>query len=89
LDPEPVVYHAEVIYRNGKRVGHVSSASYGHTLGGAVGLGVVSAEGSAEGVVNKDFIEKGNWEIEISGEKFPLKVSLRPLYDPDNKKIRV
>lgn len=89
LDPEPLLYHAEVVYRNGTIVGHVASASYGHTLGGAVGLAMVSAKGSPEGVVNKDFLEKGVWEIEISGKKYPCKASLRPLYDPDNKKIKI
>lgn len=41
LDPEPLMYHAEVLWRNGVRVGDVRAASYGHTLGGAVGLALV------------------------------------------------
>lgn len=35
------MFHAEVVYRNGKRVGDIRVASYGHTLGGAVGLSMV------------------------------------------------
>jgi 4-methylaminobutanoate oxidase (formaldehyde-forming) len=85
LDPEPLMYHAEIVYRNDQVVGHVASASYGHTLGGAVGLAMVTAP---EGVVNKQFLEEGKWEIEIAGKKYPAKASLRPLYDPNNKKIR-
>ena len=34
-----MMYHAEVVWRNGVRVGDIRAASYGHTLGGAVGLG--------------------------------------------------
>ena len=37
-DPSALMFHAEVVRRNGKAVGYVRAASYGHTLGGAVGL---------------------------------------------------
>ena len=33
LDPEALLYHAEVIWRDGVRVGDIRAASYGHTLG--------------------------------------------------------
>jgi 4-methylaminobutanoate oxidase (formaldehyde-forming) len=42
LDPEPLLFHAEVVYRNGVAVGHVRAGSYGWTFGGAVGLAMVS-----------------------------------------------
>ena len=42
-DPEPLLFHAEVVHRDGQPVGYVRSASYGHTLGGAVGLAMVEA----------------------------------------------
>ena len=37
-DPEPLMYHGEIVYRNGEIVGDVRAASYGFTLGGSVGL---------------------------------------------------
>ena len=37
-DPGPLMFHAEVVWRDGVAVGYVRAASYGHTLGGAVGL---------------------------------------------------
>ncbi len=43
-DPKPLLYHGEVIFRNGKPAGYVRSGSYGHTLGGAVGLFMIEAE---------------------------------------------
>ena len=42
-DPEPMLFHAEVVRRDGKPVGYVRAGSYGHTLGGAVGLAMVEA----------------------------------------------
>ena len=41
-DPAPMLYHNEPIWRDGELVGRVTSGSYGHTVGGAVGLGYVT-----------------------------------------------
>ena len=41
--PEPMMYHAEIVHRNGQPIGDVRSASYGHTLGGAVGLAMIES----------------------------------------------
>jgi 4-methylaminobutanoate oxidase (formaldehyde-forming) len=83
-DPEPLMYHAEVVYRNGKAVGYVRAASYGHSLGGAVGLAMV--EGGEP--MTPDWIKAGSWELEINGKKYPAVASLRPMFDPDMKKIK-
>ena len=83
-DPEPLLYSSQPIYRNGQRVGHLDSAGYGHTLGGAVGLGYVNHD---EGVT-ADFITGGQFEIEIGGQRHPAKASLRPMYDPKGLKVR-
>lgn len=85
-DPIPLMYHGEVIYRNDERVGDVRAASYGHTLGGAVGLALITArEGQ---VVNKQYLTEGKWEVEIAEKKYPINLSLGPMYDPTNKKIK-
>ena len=77
LDPEPLMYHAEVLRRDGEEVGYVRAASYGHTLGGAVGLAMVRGD-----------VSTGDWTVEINGAQYPAKVSLRPLYDPTNARIK-
>lgn len=84
-DPEPMLYHAEVIYRNGKRIGYVRAGSYGFTLGGAVGLFMIEADEA----VNKAFIDEGEWEIEIVDKRYPAVVSLSPMYDPKMKQIKM
>ncbi len=43
-DPEPLMFHAEVVRRDGAPAGYVRAASYGHTLGGAVGLAMIEAD---------------------------------------------
>ena len=83
-DPEPLIYHNEPIWRGGEIVGHITSAAFGHTLGGAVGLGYVSAEPGAPA----DAVLGATYEVEVACERYAAEVSLRPLYDPDNAKIR-
>ncbi len=83
-DPEPVLWGGELILRNGKPVGDLKSASYGHTLGGAVGLGYVS---SKQGV-DKAFIESGSYEIDIAGKRVPAKAYLRTPYDPKLERVK-
>ena len=83
-DPEPLLFHAEVVHRDGEPVGYVRAASYGHTLGGAVGLAMVEAGEP----VDQAYLDAGRWEVEIAGRCFPAIASLRPLYDPEMRRVR-
>jgi 4-methylaminobutanoate oxidase (formaldehyde-forming) len=38
--------------------------------------------------VNADYLASAKWEIEIAGSTYPAEVSLKPMYDPENKKIK-
>jgi 4-methylaminobutanoate oxidase (formaldehyde-forming) len=83
-DPEAMLYHAEVVHRDGRALGYVRAASYGHTLGGAVGLAMLEAD---EPITN-EFVATGTWEVDVAGRRVPAVASLRPMYDPDNARIR-
>jgi 4-methylaminobutanoate oxidase (formaldehyde-forming) len=83
-DPEPLLYHAEIVRRNGRPVGYVRAASYGHTLGGAVGLAMV--DGGEP--IDQAWLNQGCWEVDIAGKLYPAAASLRPLYDPDMKRVK-
>jgi 4-methylaminobutanoate oxidase (formaldehyde-forming) len=83
-DPEPLMFHAEVVRRNGLAVGYIRAASYGFTLGGAVGLAMVDAGEP----LTQAWIDAGEWTVEIAGMNYPAVASLRPLYDPTNERIR-
>ena len=82
-DPRPQLFHAEVVYRNASPVGYVRSASYGHTLGGAVGLVMVEADRP----VDADYL-KADWQVDVAGQRYEALASFRPMYDPDNARIR-
>jgi 4-methylaminobutanoate oxidase (formaldehyde-forming) len=83
-DPEPLLFHAEVVHRDGQPVGYVRSASYGHTLGGAVGLAMIEAGCN----VDQAYLDDGDWEVDIAGRRFPAIASIKPLYDPEMKRVR-
>lgn len=83
-DPDALLYHAEIVKRNGVSVGYVRAGSYGHTLGGAVGLFMLEAGEP----ITEAYLEAGKWEIEIAGKMYPVSVSMKPMFDPDNKKIK-
>ncbi len=81
---KPLVYHNEPIWRDGKRVGYLSSGMFGHTLGRAIGLGYVKADGDC----TPDYVLAGKYEIEIARDRFPAKASLKPMYDPASARVK-
>jgi len=84
-DPEPLLFHNEIVHRDGKAVGYVRSASYGFTLGGAVGLAMIDAGEP----LTQAWIDEGSWEIDIGGTRYPAVASLRPLYDPKSERVKM
>jgi heterotetrameric sarcosine oxidase gamma subunit len=84
-DPEPMLFHAEVVRRNGKPVGYIRAASYGHTLGGAIGLIMVEAGEP----VTPAYVAEGKWEVEIAGSTYPAVASLKPFYDPESARTKM
>ena len=84
-DPDPLMFHAEVVCRNGVPAGYIRSASYGFTLGGAVGLAMIDA---AE-PINQAYLDSGDWTVRIGTSVYPAVTSLRPMYDPGNKRIKM
>ncbi|MCW1919624.1 FAD-dependent oxidoreductase [Rhodobacter sp. KR11] len=82
-DPEPLLFHNEAVVRDGVIVGPVTSGNYGHTLGGAVGLGYVPCKGqTAEEVLGS------RYQIEVAGVRHEAVASLVPMYDPKSERVR-
>ena len=83
-DPEPLVYHNEPLFRDGKPVGRLTSGNYGHFLGRSVALGYVPIEPGE----TDDELLGSRYEIEIAGERCVAQASLKPAYDPSGKNMR-
>ncbi len=74
-DPSVVLLGRETIYRNGIRVGWLSSGGFGYTVKQSIGYGYVR---NLEGV-DKNYIEAGDYELEVATVRMPCKVHLKPL----------
>ena len=83
IDPEPLLYHNEPVLRDGQIVGYLSSGSYGHHLGGAIGLGYVPCPGESAAE-----LLASAYEIDVAGTKVKAEVSLKPMYDPKSERVK-
>ncbi len=84
-DPEPLLFHAEIVSRNGVPAGYIRSASYGFTLGGAVGLAMIDADQP----ITQSYLDEGEWSVRIGNATYQARASLRPLYDPASKRVQM
>lgn len=83
-DGDVILSGRETIYRNGERVGYLSSAGYGHTLGKSIGMGYVRNKGG----VTAEFVTDGTYELEVATARVPCTVTLAPLYDPNMERVK-
>ncbi|MBO6895743.1 MAG: GcvT family protein [Shimia sp.] len=83
-DSEPLLFHNEPILRDGEYVGYLTSGNYGHTLGGAMGLGYVPCAGEKAAEVLAS-----TYEIDVMGTKVKAEASLKPMYDPKSERVKV
>jgi len=74
----PLAYGGELILRNGEPAGEVTSAAYGHSLQAVVALGFVTTGGAA---VDAAFLST-KFELDIAGDRVPVRASLKAPYDP-------
>ncbi len=83
-DPEPVLFHEEAIWMDGRIAGYVSSGAYGFTLGASIGMGYVRHPDG----VTQELVDSATWEIEIACERYPAQASMRAFYDPTGGRVR-
>lgn len=82
--PAPLLHGSEPVFKDGERVGHVEVGGFGHTLGTSVGLATVNNESG----VTADWLNSGNFEVVILGERYPATVQFAPFYDPERARVR-
>ncbi|KAM9817195.1 pyruvate dehydrogenase phosphatase regulatory subunit, mitochondrial [Neosynchiropus ocellatus] len=71
----------EPIYRNGQLAGATTSSAFSYTLERHVCLGFVSPPPGPEGLptpFTPDFINRGDYEVDIAGQRYPAKAKLYP-----------
>ncbi len=83
-DPAVVLLGRETIYRDGERVGWLSSAGWGYAVAKNIGYGYVRNEAG----VTRDYLESGTYELEVAAHRVPCQIHFEPLYDPGMKRIK-
>ena len=83
-EPAPLMYHEEPIYRDGRIVGATTSGAWGHRVGRSLALGYVHC---AEGVTGQ-WLDGGDWDVEIAWQRYPARVQLAPFYDAKSERMR-
>ena len=82
-DPELLLFGNEPLVHQGRTVGYVRAAGYGHTLGAAVGLAMVEhPDGSGD-----EWLGAAGFEIRLPVGFAAATVSLRPAYDPERARV--
>ena len=76
-DADP--HASETVYRNGERVGQVSSGGYGFSVEKSLAFAYVKPEAAEPGT---------ELEVMVLGERRPARVLAEPVYDPDNHRPR-
>ena len=84
VDPSVVLLGRETIYRDGERVGWLTSGGFGYTIDRSIGYGYVRSTAG----VTRDWLLAGAYELEVANERVPATASLQPLYDPTNARVK-
>jgi len=84
VDPSVVLLGRETIYRDGERVGWLTSGGFGYTIDNSIGYGYVR---NPDGLT-RDWVLAGRYELEVAGVRVPAELSLQPLYDPTNARVK-
>jgi 4-methylaminobutanoate oxidase (formaldehyde-forming) len=84
-DPAILLSGRETIYRDGERVGYLTSGGWGYTVGANIGIGYVR---NAEGV-SDEFLTGDRYELEVATERVPARLHMSPLYDPAMTRIKM
>ena len=83
-DPEPLLYHAEPVLRDGEIVSYLTSGAYGHHEGAAMGMGYIPCKGEKlADVLGSTF------EIDVAGMRVKAEVSSKPFYDSKSERVKI
>jgi 4-methylaminobutanoate oxidase (formaldehyde-forming) len=83
-DPDTFLFGRETIYRDGLRVGWITSGGWGYTIGKMIGYGYVRDRAG----VTDAHLTSGAYELEVATRRVPAKIHLYPLYDPKMERVR-
>ena len=82
-DDSVTILGRETIFRNGERVGWVTSGGWGYTLSKNIAYGYVR---NTDGV-SDDYLYEGKYELEVEDSRVPVQIERQSLYDPQSVRM--
>lgn len=86
LDDQVPIWGLEGVYRNGEAVGFLRRAEYAYYLRKPFAQAYIQRLDGQ--MVDVDYIQSGNYEIDILGERYKAECHLRSPFDPEGKRIK-
>ncbi|MGJ0507734.1 MAG: GcvT family protein [Methylocystis sp.] len=83
-DPSVPLLGRETIYRDGERVGWLSSAGFGYSIGKPIGYGYIRRPSG----LTPSMAMSGSYELDVAGKRVSAAVSLKPFVDPQGARMR-
>jgi 4-methylaminobutanoate oxidase (formaldehyde-forming) len=83
-DPDVVLLGRETIFRDGERVGWLTSGGWGYTVEKGIGYGYVRDPDGIRAAA----LRAGHYELEVATRRVPATLHLAPLYDAEMKRVR-
>ncbi len=80
----PFMIHDEPVFLNGEQIGMTTSASYGYRVDKSLSMVHVSVPGR----IDKSFFSQSGFEVEVAGQRYPVALTRRPLYDPKSERMK-
>ena len=68
-----MLWGGELLLRDGRPAGQVTSAAWGETVGACVGLAYLRSDGP----VTSGSLADGRFEVDVAGERFGVRLSLK------------
>lgn len=87
-DPSVVLLGRETIFRDGERVGWLTGGGFGYAVDRSIGMGYVRRADRLSVADFRRWILEGIYELEVGGERVAAAVSLAPLHDPTNARVK-
>ncbi len=82
--PDICLLGRETIIRNGRPVGWLTSGGWGYTVERNIGYGYVRRPRG----VTLQWLQAGEYQLEVATELVPARLRPKALYDPENKRVK-
>lgn len=85
INEQKPIYGNETIYKDNIPIGFIKRGGYSYSLNQPFGYGYITNNNN---YIDNDFLESGQYELEILGKKYKANYESKVLFDPDNNRLK-